>query len=62
VPADYHDALVSYARSKAFRAEDDFEAATAHMADWTAALVAARVDLQHASEDGPVVTPGMWGC
>jgi hypothetical protein len=33
-PHEYADLLVSYARSRAFRAEDDFEAAQLHMAEF----------------------------
>lgn len=42
----YGDALVSYALQRAYRAEDDFEAANFYLAEWQRALVELRADAQ----------------
>ncbi|MDQ3317456.1 MAG: hypothetical protein M3522_09030 [Actinomycetota bacterium] len=60
LPFDYRDLLVSYAKSRAFAAEDDFEASQFWRAEYERDLVRARADLQHRSDRPVRQIQGMW--
>lgn len=60
MPEDYHHLLVSYARSKAFRAEDDFEAANYFMTEFVAGLREMSADLDRQTNRSTYRTPGMF--
>lgn len=58
--AELDDALIAFARARAFRYEDDHQAAAFWQQEYDARLRAsAPVDLLH--DDGPLITPGSWG-
>lgn len=60
IPSDYADALVSYARSRLFRWEDDRQQADAYMGDFNAAIAEMLVDLQSPSATRRQQVRGMW--
>jgi hypothetical protein len=56
---EWDDALISFARSRCFRTEDDFQAAQTWMAEFEQHLhIMARA--RTPTQDGPIVTPGPW--
>jgi hypothetical protein len=57
---NYWHLLVDYAVSKAFRAEDDLEAAQAHMQLYKGDLAAFATDVQNQTVDRPRVLDGTW--
>jgi hypothetical protein len=57
--ADLDDAVVSWAKARAFRQEDDFEMSAAWRAEFEAALTTAATS---PVDDGPVITPGIEDC
>lgn len=58
--AEFDDALIAFCRARAFRYEDDHQAAALWKQEYEQILrVAAPQDLLH--DDGPQVTPGTWG-
>lgn len=59
-PDAYADVLVSYARHKLYRVEDDPEMANYWLAEFQRQLVEMRADVQLPSEDGPRQVPSMW--
>lgn len=59
IPGDYSDACVSYARSRAFRAEDDRQQADAFMADFDRAVNELRADIGKRGR-GRKQIPSMW--
>ncbi len=59
LPADYHDLLVSYACSRAFRAEDDYESSQFFMAEFQRDLAQLGTDRQYESGDVTVIA-GCW--
>lgn len=59
IPADYTDLLVTYALSRAFRAEDDYEAANFFSGQFTVELQKAATDLQYRDTTTKQV-PGIW--
>lgn len=56
---EFDDLLVTFARSRSFRAEDDFEAARELMADFDRGIRYVSL-ARPGHRDGPQVTPGMW--
>jgi hypothetical protein len=60
IPEDYEDLLITFARSRLFRAEDDIEMATFYMNEFHQELALARGDLQRRSENRARQTPGTW--
>jgi hypothetical protein len=59
-PDDYADLLVTYARSRLFRAEDDFEAAGVYMGEFEAQVLAMKGDLQLLTRGRPKQVPSMF--
>jgi hypothetical protein len=59
-PAAYQDVLVSFALSRAFRAEDDFEASTFYKSQYMEDMARAATDLQYRDMSIRQV-PGTWG-
>lgn len=57
---EFDDALIAFARSRCYRAEDDFQAAQAWMADFEAQVRHLSM-VKQPSRDRPIVTPGTWG-
>lgn len=60
LPEEYHDVLVTYAQSRGYRSEEDFELAAAFMNDYELELQRLAIDLQNPVDDGPKQVPGMW--
>lgn len=60
VPAAHQDILVSYAVSRAFRAEDDQERAASFMADFERGLAELAADRRGEIADGNRQVAGMW--
>lgn len=58
-PGDYQDLLVTYALSRAFRAEDDFEASTVYRQQYTEDLAKLQNDVQY-REIASRQVPGTW--
>lgn len=58
-PEAYQDLLITYALSKAFRAEDDFEASTVYRNQFVEDLARAQNDLQY-RDITPRQVPGSW--
>lgn len=56
---EWDDALICFARSRCFRAEDDFQAAQVWMAEFEQHL-RTMAKIKSAAQDGPIVTPGSW--
>jgi len=59
LPSDHTDLLITYALGKAFRAEDDFEAATFYMTQFASDLSRAATDMQYRDMSSRQV-PGVW--
>jgi hypothetical protein len=59
LPADHQDLLVTYALGRAFRAEDDFEAATFYATQFAGDLQRAATDMQYRDMTTKQV-PGVW--
>ncbi|HEU4975286.1 MAG TPA: hypothetical protein VFT50_09370 [Baekduia sp.] len=57
--ADFDDAVVAFAKSRAFRQEDDTEMAAFWRAEFDLAL---RANLEVGVDDGPIITPGVEDC
>jgi hypothetical protein len=60
LPTYYHDALVAYAISRAYRSEDDPQQAIAFMADFDRRTAEMIVAMRAENIDGPLQVPGMW--
>jgi hypothetical protein len=60
LPDVYADALVSYARARLFRAEEDYQAAAGYMSDFNQAITDARVDLHGRDRARRRQVPGMF--
>jgi hypothetical protein len=60
LPAAHQDILVSYAVSRAFRAEDDQERAVAFMQDFERGITEMAADRRGEVNDGNRQVPGMW--
>jgi hypothetical protein len=60
LPDDYADLLVTYARSRLFRAEDDYEAAATYKAEFESDMVRAAVDMLRTSSARKRQIPGMF--
>jgi hypothetical protein len=56
---EWDDALISFARSRCFRAEDDFQAAQVWMTEFEQHL-RTMAKVKSPAQDGPIVTPGTW--
>lgn len=56
---EFDEILIAFARSRAFRAEDDFEAAREYMADFDRGIRYASM-AKRAHQDGPDLVGGMW--
>lgn len=61
MPDGWTDLLVTYALSRAFRAEDDYEAAGFYSAEWKAGLGEMRADVQYPDESVVRQVNGMMG-
>ena len=59
IPAAWQDLLITYALMKAYRAEDDFEAAAFYNNQFREDLARAAVDLQY-RDISPQQVPGTW--
>lgn len=57
---DYHELLVTWARAKCYRDEDDVQMHDSLMVDFENELSRMRVDLQSTVDDGPVQADGFW--
>jgi hypothetical protein len=57
---DYADLLVTYARARLFRLEDDFEMARLYMQDFETDLAAYMTDVQYADRSRKRQIPGMY--
>lgn len=61
LPSDYHDVMISYALSRAYRSEDDPQMSQFFYAEFMRDLQFLGVDRQAVVRDGPRQVPGMWG-
>lgn len=61
LPVNYHDLMVSYALSKAYRSEDDPQQSQFYYAEYARDLAQMRADRQYEIADSPRVIPGTWG-
>ena len=59
IPAEYHDLLITYALMRAFRAEDDYEAANFYATMYKDDVRTAANDVQYRETD-PIQVPGHW--
>lgn len=60
IPSDYHDVMISYALSKAYRSEDDPQMSQFFYSEFQRDLQYLGADLQSTVRDGPRQVPGMW--
>ena len=60
IPSQYHDVMISYALSRAYRSEDDPQMSQFFYAEFTRDLNFMGVDKQSVVRDGPRQVPGMW--
>lgn len=60
IPDDYHHLLVTFARSRCFRAEDDLEMADYYMREFLSDVAQMRSDLSRPSRSKRHRTPGMY--
>lgn len=60
INADYYDLMVTYALSRAYRAEDDAEMSQFYMQEYQRDLAQMATDRQFESLDGPRQIGGMW--
>lgn len=60
LPSYYHDALVAYAVSRGYRAEDDSQQAQYFMGDFDRRTSEFIVAMRAESVDGPMQVPGTW--
>jgi hypothetical protein len=61
LPSDYHDVMISYALSRAYRSEDDMQMSQFFYAEFMRDLQFMGADRQAVVRDGPRQVPGMWG-
>lgn len=61
LPSDYHDVMVSYALTRAYEAEDDFQAAQYWDQRYQRGLMELGSDRQFENRDGPEQLAGTWG-
>ena len=60
LPTDYHDVMISYALSRAYRSEDDMQMSQFFYSEFTRDLAQMGADRQSVVRDGPRQVPGMW--
>jgi hypothetical protein len=60
LPSDYHDIMISYALSRAYRSEDDMQMSQFFYAEFMRDLTQMGADRQFVVRDGPRQVPGMW--
>jgi hypothetical protein len=60
IPSDYHDVMISYALSRAYRSEDDMQMSQFFYAEFMRDLQMLGADRQFVVRDGPRQVPGMW--
>lgn len=60
LPADYHDIMISYALSRAYRSEDDMQMSQFFYSEFMRDLQVMGTDRQSVVRDGPRQIPGMW--
>lgn len=61
LPSDYHDVMVSYALSRAYRSEDDPQMSQFFYSEFMRDLQLLGADRQSVVRDGPRQVPGGWG-
>lgn len=61
LPSDYHDVMISYALSRAYRSEDDMQMSQFFYSEFMRDLQFMGADRQAVVRDGPRQVPGMWG-
>lgn len=57
---DYHDLMVSFALSRAYRSEDDIQMSMFFYQEYERDLAKLRADREYLSMDGPRQVPGTW--
>jgi hypothetical protein len=60
LPSDYHDVMISYALSRAYRSEDDMQMSQFFYAEFMRDLNQMGADRQSVVRDGPRQVPGSW--
>lgn len=60
IPSDYHDVMISYALSRAYRSEDDMQMSQFFYSEFMRDLQMLGTDRQSVVRDGPRQVPGMW--
>jgi len=60
IPSDYHDLMISYALSRAYRSEDDPQMSQFFYSEFMRDLQMLGADRQSVVRDGPRQVPGMW--
>jgi len=60
IPSDYHDVMISYALSRAYRSEDDMQMSQFFYSEFMRDLQMLGADRQSVVRDGPRQVPGMW--
>lgn len=60
LPSDYHDVMISYALSRAYRSEDDMQMSQFFYSEFMRDLTQMGADRQSVVRDGPRQVPGMW--
>lgn len=60
IPSDYHDVMISYALSRAYRSEDDMQMSQFYYSEFSRDLNQLGADRQSVVRDGPRQVPGMW--
>jgi hypothetical protein len=60
LPSDYHDIMISYALSRAYRSEDDMQMSQFFYSEFMRDLQFMGADRQSVVRDGPRQVPGMW--
>lgn len=60
LPSDYHDVMISYALSRAYRSEDDMQMSQFFYSEFMRDLQQMGADRQSVVRDGPRQVPGMW--
>lgn len=60
LPSDYHDVMISYALSRAYRSEDDMQMSQFFYSEFMRDLQVMGADRQSVVRDGPRQIPGMW--
>lgn len=61
IPAEYHPLLISYALSRCYRSEEDYDAMNIHWGEFQRDLAKMKSQLNHDAEKGPKKVGGTWG-